>query len=151
MSEEERRALGLTGKPVATDQPQTRQLTDEQKEERTQAFLDRELGEGDEKVYAEVLKIARGEVAMEVLTRSGDPATKRPSFSDRLQAWDMLLNRHRGRPVQKHQHDLKPPADTKWNPDNLELEELRMARQLAEKATTPVIEGTFTEDKDKTK
>lgn len=144
--EEAAKALGLSSKPPVA---KTKQLTDEEKEQRTQAFLDRELGEGDEKVYAEILKVARGEVSMEVLTRAGDPATKRPSFSDRLQAWGMLLDRHRGRPVQKHQHDLKPPADTKWDPDKLELEDLRQMRRLAEKGT--VVEGTFTEDKDKTK
>lgn len=133
------RAMGI--------KPASDSLSDEEKERRTQAYLDRELGEGDEKMYPLLLAIARGKASIEVLDRFGNPKTKVPSFADQMQAIDMLLNRHRGRPVQKHEHDLKPAAAGKWDPDKLALEELRQMRQLAEKANAVDVE--FTEEKEK--
>lgn len=132
--------------------PTSDELDEVERERRAMAYLDEHLGPGDEKAYAAILRIAKGEVSAEHLDSTGKPTTKRPSYAQQLAAWDMLMNRHRGRPVAKVTvEDKRKPAAQKWDPDALELEELRELKRLAEKAQTPAIEGEFTvdpEDKD---
>lgn len=121
-------------------------LTDEAKELRSQEVLDRLLGAGDEKAYLLLMEIAEGRRSIETVNRFGEPVTRRPSFQDMMTAMGMLMDRHRGRPVQKVQHDIRPPASSKWDPDQLSLEDIQQMRKLAGKAQ--VVDAEFTESKD---
>ncbi len=122
--------------------------TEEEREKATLDWFDRNLGAGDELAYTEILAIAKGLISEEHLDRNGNPSTKRPSYSDRLAAWDLLINRHRGRPAQKVEVTTKSSNVEKWNPEMLELDDLRELRRLraklAKAEVTPIIDGDFT-------
>lgn len=118
--------------------------TEADREVATLEWFDRNLGAGDELAYKEILLIAKGLVTEEHLDRNGNPSTKRPSYSDRLAAWDMLINRHRGRPAQKVEVTTKSTTVEKWDPSKLEIEDLKELKRLHAKVTSDIIEAEFT-------
>lgn len=122
-------------------------IDEAERERRAMEWFDSNLGPGDERALDHLLAIATGQASTEALSRMGDPVTKRPSFGERIAAWDLLMTRHRGRPAQKIEVADARLAEAKWDPDSLTLEELRELKKLTEKATSPVVDADFTEDK----
>lgn len=122
-------------------------IDEAERERRALDWFDRNLGPGDERALDDLLLIATGRVSTEGLDRNGNPVTKRPTYGDRIAAWDLLMTRHRGRPVSKVEIKGQLSVADKWDPDSLTLEEIRELKKLADKATTPVVDAEFTEDK----
>ncbi len=126
--------------PMKGDEP-AKPVTEAIRDARSLAWLDEHLGPGDERLQAFLLSVVNGTATMEGFTKDGRPTTKRPTFSDRILAADKLRTYHRGTPTQKVEVTAQRSKADLWDPDKLELEEIRELRRLQEKAT---IQGEFT-------
>jgi len=110
---------------------------------------------GDSKPLLDLLEqIAFGK--LEIREPTGVPGLDRvtkPTIGEQYAAILDLLAYQHGRPSQRHEvevYDERP----RWNPDRLSVVELEQLERIAKKGELPegtVVEGQFTEDKDKGK
>ncbi len=127
----------------------TKGPTEEEREARMLAWFDEHLGPGDEVALNALLMIAKGTgtwTDTDSVDRNGMPQIKLPSYGVRIAAWDLLMTRHRGRPTQKVEVTTKQGPAQRWDPDKLELEDLRELKRLKEKSEAVDAEFTVTED-----
>lgn len=120
-------------------------VTEEERERMALDWFDEHLGPGDENALNALLLIAKGGAPIEGVDRYGMPVTKTPSYSVRVAAWELLMTRHRGRPAQKVEIVTKQGPAERWDPDKLELEDLRELKRLKEKSSA--VDAEFTEEK----
>lgn len=109
-------------------------FTETQREEAQLDWFDANLGAGDEVLLDELLRIALGQASVEGIDSKGNMRTKRPSFSDQVQAAQVLMDRHRGRPTQKTLVEVVPKETGRWDPDKLELSDLKALKAIRQKA-----------------